>query len=553
MRARALSPRRRVRRSEKARPTGRPAFAFLRGRDADLRLRELAASRAAARPVLGGLAAELVGRRLHEALGYRVLGDYGRERLGVGARVLREWARVWRRREALPQLRAAVLAGEVGWTVARLVASLATRETEAACLDTIRGRTVRAVEAIARAFRAAGHGQQSADEGAEPAADRVAVWLACTPREASLWSAAVELARRSSGEELPLWQCAEAIAAEAASAFGACDPGREPEPESHAGADHGEAGEEPGERRRAFPELDWERRSGAFPRRLAALARDLASCSAREIDRRLRTVIAFLQTVDFETGSILRRMQLRGSFSELGFEGLERYAAERLDLSASTARRLVALARAERGAPEVARAFCDGRIHAFQARAIAEVACPESALAWVERAREVSLRRLEVEVGAVARDVIAFRAPPEVAALFRRMLARAGSLEQLLAHAIDTWLREGVEFEDYADFERDGWRCTVPGCTARRNLQSHHIRFRSAGGSDEPWNRTTLCAHHHQRGVHGGSVRISGLAPDGLLFELGGPGGERYLSGDLLFSKAAMVCSVTPMRPAARG
>jgi hypothetical protein len=46
--------------------------------------------------VLGALAAVLVGRRLHEALGYRSLGDYGRERLGVGARVLREWARVWR-------------------------------------------------------------------------------------------------------------------------------------------------------------------------------------------------------------------------------------------------------------------------------------------------------------------------------------------------------------------------------------------------------------------------------------------------------------------------
>ena len=70
-------------------------------------------------------------------------------------------------------------------------------------------------------------------------------------------------------------------------------------------------------------------------------------------------------------------------------------------------------------------------------------------------------------------------------------------------------------------FERDGWRCTVPGCTSYRNLHDHHIQFRSAGGSDDLANRTTLCAWHHLRGVHAGVVRIRGLAPDGLRFELG--------------------------------
>jgi hypothetical protein len=523
--------------------------------DADARLRELAASRAAARPVLGALAAALVGSRLHEVLGYRSLGDYGRERLGVGARVLREWARVWRRLEGLPKLRAAVLRGEVSWSAARLVAALARRETEGACLETIRGRTLRAVEAIVRAFREAEQrGPAPIDGEEDSAADRVAVWLACTRREAALWAIAVELARRTAGEELAEWECAEAIAAEAASAWGAASAGdgRGPDREPDAAAPDA-AAIEPGERHRAFPEVEWPCGSRGLPKRLAALAHDAASCSAREIDGRLREVIAFLQTADFETGHILQQMQLRGAFAELGFAGLDRYAAERLDLSASTAGRLIALARAGRGAPEVARAYRDGRIHAFQARAIARVATPATARAWVERAREVSLRRLEAEVEASPREFIAFRAPPAVAILFRAMLARAGCLERLLMHAIDHWSQQGALFEDYADFERDGWRCTVPGCTARRNLQSHHIRYRSAGGPDEPWNRTTLCAHHHQRSVHGGTVRIRGVAPDGLVFELGSPEGERYFSGDVLFSKAAMVCSVPPMRPAARG
>ncbi len=70
-------------------------------------------------------------------------------------------------------------------------------------------------------------------------------------------------------------------------------------------------------------------------------------------------------------------------------------------------------------------------------------------------------------------------------------------------------------------FARDEWRCTVPGCTSRRNLHDHHIRFRSAGGSDALENRTTLCAWHHLRGVHAGIVRIRGRAPGALRFELG--------------------------------
>jgi len=48
-------------------------------------------------------------------------------------------------------------------------------------------------------------------------------------------------------------------------------------------------------------------------------------------------------------------------------------------------------------------------------------------------------------------------------------------------------------------FERDGYRCTVPGCTSQRNLHAHHVLFRSAGGSDDLANLTTLCAAHHQR------------------------------------------------------
>jgi hypothetical protein len=122
-----------------------------------------------------------------------------------------------------------------------------------------------------------------------------------------------------------------------------------------------------------------------------------------------------------------------------------------------------------------------------------------------------------------------------------RLASEAEAFEVMIDHANATWDVDERWFKrqlraKWAVFERDDWRCTVPGCSARRNLHAHHIVFRSAGGSDAIENQTTLCAFHHQRGVHGGTVRITGHAPDGLAFELGTRTGRpplaRYRSGD---------------------
>ena len=68
---------------------------------------------------------------------------------------------------------------------------------------------------------------------------------------------------------------------------------------------------------------------------------------------------------------------------------------------------------------------------------------------------------------------------------------------------------------------RDHYRCAVPGCTRRDQLEAHHIEPRSRGGSNAAENLTALCHGHHQHGVHGGHVRIRGRAPHGLTYELG--------------------------------
>jgi hypothetical protein len=69
--------------------------------------------------------------------------------------------------------------------------------------------------------------------------------------------------------------------------------------------------------------------------------------------------------------------------------------------------------------------------------------------------------------------------------------------------------------------ERDLGSCGVPGCS-HRAVHSHHVEFRSRGGSDDPANQIGLCAFHHLRCIHGGYLRVEGTAPDGLTWSLGG-------------------------------
>jgi hypothetical protein len=70
-------------------------------------------------------------------------------------------------------------------------------------------------------------------------------------------------------------------------------------------------------------------------------------------------------------------------------------------------------------------------------------------------------------------------------------------------------------------YSRDGWRCTAPGCTSRRNLEDHHLRYRSNIGSDDLSNRTTLCRFHHQMGEHGLLASCRGTAPLEIDWRLG--------------------------------
>lgn len=71
----------------------------------------------------------------------------------------------------------------------------------------------------------------------------------------------------------------------------------------------------------------------------------------------------------------------------------------------------------------------------------------------------------------------------------------------------------GIEYEDV--YVRDRWRCQSPVCTSR-NVTPHHVVFRSRGGGEERENLVSLCEKCHLELVHGGRMRVGGVAPGGL-------------------------------------
>jgi hypothetical protein len=326
---------------------------------------------------------------------------------------------------------------------------------------------------------------------------------------------------------------------------------------------------DPIETRAAFADLDWRAVEVALPEDVAALTRDLDSLDPFALETRMRDALRAMHRLDWQLGRLLRVFLDRRLYRLMRFPSAARYVTERLGLSVRKVRALVAVERKTWAADAFGAAYRAGDLSWVRALTILPLVSEPSAAAWVERATEVPVRRLadEVEWALTVRDgltailppppgaslaiderqmcarpewefpdaEIAFSAPASVVALFRMaVLAFAhprdslgGGLEALLLHVKAEW--EGQPRHRDPVFARDGWRCTVPICTARRNLHDHHLVFRSRGGGNSHANRLTLCAWHHLRGVHGGRIRADGEAPGAVSWEIGVRPGRRPL------------------------
>lgn len=149
-----------------------------------------------------------------------------------------------------------------------------------------------------------------------------------------------------------------------------------------------------------------------------------------------------------------------------------------------------------------------------------------------------ALAASEADVPLPARmGVLRMRVEPGVLTMWRDVVSRLradcdGPLEEWEALALlirrfqQVWDNKETRRQrrEHPTMERDGWRCTAPGCTAigTGKLHEHHIIFRSHGGAEtDPANVTSLCTTHHEHLLHKGTFRCRGEAPDGLTWELG--------------------------------
>ncbi len=190
-------------------------------RGVGLHLLPTARTRAPLRLALARIAARAIATRAWERLGFARLADYARERTGLSARQLQDLAHTSARLEGLPATNAALAAGCLGWSQARLVARVATPEDEARWIAFARSVSVRELEHAVRAVDRGsleGGGLETDEDGAD-ATFKVGVVVRCTARVRAKFHAARALARRVAGEALPNWACMEAVTAEALSAL----------------------------------------------------------------------------------------------------------------------------------------------------------------------------------------------------------------------------------------------------------------------------------------------------------------------------------------------
>ena len=261
---------------------------------------------------------------------------------------------------------------------------------------------------------------------------------------------------------------------------------------------------------------------------------------------------------------------------QLGFRSLDAYARERLAMSPRKARALLRLERACALAPALGEAWRSGRI-----------TCVPVPGARPPRAR----RRLGALPLRLGRARGGGDGPPTGGR--RGACARVGRLR---SRRCCPTLPEGVQIgaRTHGRGDDDVWVANVPAdvgrlfraCLGSRGAPPEHRPRRRARGDVRPLHRHlalphaprasrvrarrlalhgaglhvaaeparasravplggrrrrarepgTLCAAHHQRGVHAGLIRIAGRAPDGLVFEL--PLG-RFRSGDRVTTRIA--------------
>jgi hypothetical protein len=460
-------------------------------------------------------------------LGFSRMTDYAREKLGLPSTTARDKVKLARGLQTRPFLREAVRSGKVSPRKALEVLPVARGHAERPWLVLAGTLSVRALrQAVARAL-----GRGAEDEAAAPPDEER--WknlsLPLRPEHRAEVEEAMRLAGELLGRGAPPWQRLEAMAQE----FLGSHPVELGEDEMDRPVRYHVPPEEL-EKALEIHSDGWDWLEAVEP----VPAPELSEMEPKALDQRLRNLVEQRESWDLLFGVLAQGFVQKRLATKLGFTGLGQYVKERLGMSPRAVQQRVWLERRMEELPQLRYAFEQGEVSYEKARLVAGVADWDSVNEWIRRAGGMTCAEMERAVAAAqgaqacARERLEAPVPERVAALVGAALRAAaeaeegsldpsGCLARVARHFVETWgpLLERRSTPARRVQERDGWWCTTPGCS-RPSAQDHHLVYRSHGGGNDPGNRTAICAPHHLRGIHGGLIRVSGTAPDKLVWEL---------------------------------
>jgi hypothetical protein len=261
-----------------------------------------------------------------------------------------------------------------------------------------------------------------------------------------------------------------------------------------------------------------------------------------EVDRRLVAAARVHRRIESVLCFYLEEVENRQLYLQYGFASTVDYARERLGFEERKTRSLVHMAERFEELPQLEKAFRRGDIPWTKAREVVKVATPDTEAEWLARCESMSNRQLEQEVKReqppTTKKTLVFvlegdrveaweQAREAVERLAGKTLSDIEAFDLLCAEALCTYATTpafgDAEEADGGGYvrkvaERDGWKCTRPGCSNRSALTANHIIPRARGGPDEAWNLHTVCAVCHAA-ITEGRLKVNGRAPDRLTWE----------------------------------
>jgi hypothetical protein len=493
------------------------------------------------------------------ALGFSSIEAYALERCERSASWTQKARGLARRLGRLPAVEDALMSGSLSWSMAAVLATVASPDDAEFWLAEAECRTVREM----KAFVLERWGARDEVESLEAEEELRTVTLT-VPREDAWCFEQAKLLGRHLGDGTDA-ELMFGLVAESTSTLCSELPNRAIELVDDNSMDPQRAWESELARMRAEAEVRCEShiRRGCEPRR--HIERLHWPQSPEAMDRQLRQLAQELALREVAWGSALDAFFSADGWRRLGYATAAQYARERLGTSLSSIKAKRRLAKRLRELGFLADALERGELGYEAARLVAEVATRATVEAWTTRATERTLRHLREEIDAakllarwsestavlppseadvrrvedLERAVITgqMSAPPAqpapatvpAANVTLRLRVHASTARDLrhweaiyLRHRgsvlrnttflrfacelfIDTWRPRRAEVEYAHIYQRDRHRCQSP-CCGRRDVTPHHLRFRSHGGDDSDENVTSLCSWCHLEGIHRGQI-----------------------------------------------